>query len=241
MISLDSRLRRLPAALDRRQALFLDGIRHAGEIAGLAYPRLQATLTEIALKEHDPAVADRLYTSAFLDAWSLVDVIDRFRALWTLLPVAGRQQPPPGTKTFAELAQPIRDLRNVADHMAQRADYVIARKGSALGVLSWFTATDVAKLQGIICTIVPGTLQARSSPVLNPAGREIEVPTGLVQLSAGEHTANLSEILPHMEARIRDLEAGVERSLSDQGTSHEQAGADLLIKIHVTFHNPKIP
>jgi hypothetical protein len=175
MISRDSVLRHLPASLDRRQALFLDGIRHAGEIAGLAYQRLRDTLTQIALNEHELAAADHLYTSAFLDAWALVDVIDRFRALWTLLPIDAPSEPPPGTKKFAELAQPIRDLRNVADHLAQRADYVVARDGSALGVLGWFTATDVVKRQGVVCTIVPGTLLQRSTPVLNPAGRTIEL------------------------------------------------------------------
>lgn len=239
MISRDSILRRLPARLDPRQALFLDGIRHAGEIAGLAYPRLKATLTEIAVNEHDST--EHLYTSAFLDAWSLVDVIDRFRALWALLPVTSRQAPPPGIQTFSELAQPIRDLRNVADHLAQRADYVVARKGTALGVLSWFTATDITKLEGVVCTIVPGTLRSRSTPALNPAGRSIEVPTGLVHLSAGEHTANLSEILPYMGARIKDLEAGVEQSLSEQEASTQQTGADLLVKMYMTFHGPMIP
>lgn len=235
MISRDSRLRRLPAALDRKQALFLDGIRHAGEIAGLAYPRLQATLTRIATQDLAPDAADQLYTSAFLDAWSLVDVIDRFRALWVLLPGGGFKPTLPGEKSFAELSQPIRDLRNVADHLAHRADYVVARSGTAPGVLSWFTPTDIANPKGVICTIVPGTLQKRSTPSVNPAGQKIDLPSGLIQLSAGEHTANISEVLPHMEARIRELEVGVDQSLGSQGYGNEQAGADLLIKMFVEF------
>lgn len=235
MISRNSRLRRLPAALDRKQALFLDGIRHAGEIAGLAYPRLQATLARIATQDLSPEVADQLYTSAFLDAWALVDVIDRFRALWVLLPGAGLRPTLPGEKSFAEISQPIRDLRNVADHLAQRADYVVARNGTALGVLSWFTPTDIANPKGVICTIVPGTLQKRSTHTVNPAGQKIDLPSGLVQLSAGEHAANISQVLPHMEARIRELEAGVDQSLNNQGYEIEQAGADLLIKMFVEF------
>lgn len=38
--------------------------------------------------------------------------------------------------------------------------------------------------------------------MLNPAGREFELPTGLIQLSAGEYTANLSEVLPEMVVRV---------------------------------------
>ena len=206
MISKDSILRRLPPTLDRKQALYFDGIRHCGEIASLAYSRLKETLTEISLKEQEPESSGALFTSAFLDAWSLVDVIDRFRAIWISLPNSQPAPPSKGAPSFAEIAKPIRDLRNVADHMAQRADYVIAHKGTALGVLSWFTILKLEPLEGVICTIVLGTMQPGSAPVVNPAGKQIEIPTGLVHLSAGEFTANLSDTLPEMETRIHELE-----------------------------------
>ena len=120
MISRESILRRLSPNMDRRQALFLDGIRHTGEIAGLAHRRLTQTLTQIATTDPQDEEADLLYTAAFLDAWALVDVIDRFRTLWRLLPHASHAQPAPGAPTFAELSQSIRDLRNVADHLGSR-------------------------------------------------------------------------------------------------------------------------
>jgi hypothetical protein len=155
-----------------------------------------------------------------------------------LLPDARPNPPPTGGKTFAEIAQSIRDLRNVADHLAQRADYVVARQGTALGVLSWFTVLDVEKSKGVICTIVPGTMQRRTAPVLNPGGRVMQLPTGLVELSAGEYTANLSEVLPEMETRIRSLEASLQRGLVAQAPGLGQAGADLLLKMYVAFPDP---
>lgn len=235
MIDRDSILRRLPANLDRRQVLFLDGIRHAAEIASFAHRRLQATLTQLAVGEHEGAKADNLYTSAFLDAWSLVDVIDRFRTLWKLLPYSTPAAPLPGTKSFAEITQSIRDLRNVSDHLGQRADYVVAQKGTALGVLSWFTALRPDGLEGVICTLVPGTLQSGSAHAVNPAGRMIELPTGLIHLAAGEHKACLSEALPEMAVRVADLEAALQRGINDLDAKPSQAGADLLVKMNVSF------
>ncbi len=235
MIAKDSVLKHLPAALDRKQALYFDGIRHCGEIAGLAYSRLKQTLTQIAFEENEPGSNNFLFTSAFLDAWSLVDVIDRFRALWISLPNSELVPPAAGSRSFAEVSQAVRDLRNVADHIAQRADYVVAQKGTALGILSWFTMLKQESLEGVICTIVPGTMQVGSAPVVNPAGRQIEIPTGLIQLSAGEYTANLSETLPEMENRIHELEKAIRRSLDEQAPDAGSAGADVLVKMMMKF------
>ncbi len=235
MISKDSVLRHLPPHLDRKQALFIDGIRHAGEIAGLAYMRLQHTLARIATRQYEGEEESQLTTSAFLDAWALVDVIDRFRTLWKLLPNASHSTPPTGHKKFSELAQPARDLRNVADHLAQRADYVVACKGSALGVLSWFTATIPSGAEGILCTIIPGTIQPASNQIVNPAGQEIELPTGFIHLAAGEHIANLSTVIAGMAIRIRQLEVSLANNLQQGLPNHERAGADLIIRMDVAF------
>jgi hypothetical protein len=235
MISRDSVLKRLPPNLDRKQALFIDGIRHAGEIADLAWGRLRHTLTRIALEQYEKDEEPTLTTSAFLDARSLVDVIDRFRALWKLLPNAAYTAPPPGYKSFADTPQAVRDLRNIADHLAQRADYVVASEGSALGVLSWYTATTPDGIKGLICAIVPGTIQPRSTQMINPAGTEFELPTGYIHLSAGEHRANLSAVLPEMARRIRQLEDGLASNLQKQSLEGQQAGADLIIRMIVEF------
>jgi len=239
MIEDNSILRRLPPSLDRKQALYFDGIRHCAEIADLAYSRLKDTLTLIAgddgIKQPDN---QHLFTSAFLDAWSLVDVIDRFRSLWTSLPNIKRPTPNPGQRTFAEIAQPVRDLRNVADHIAQRADYIVAHKGTALGVLSWFTVLKRAPMEGVICTIIPGTARDGSYNAVNPAGQKIEYPSGLVHLSAGEFTANLSETLSEMEIRVQDTEQAVKNGLEKYAPNAGESGADFLLQMLVSFGKP---
>lgn len=224
--------------MNRKQALYFDGIRHCAEIADFAYSRLKQTLTRIAgddgIKQPDNR---HLFTSAFLDAWSLVDVIDRFRTLWTTVPAVKRPQSWPNQQTFAEIAQPIRDFRNVADHIAQRADYIVARKGTALGVLSWFTVIRTQPLEGVICTIVPGTAKDGSWDVVNPAGQEIEFPTSLIHLSAGEFTANLSEMISEMKLRVQDTERGLQEALEEQAPNAGTSGADFLFQLLVSFGN----
>ena len=124
MIAENSILRNLPSALNRKQALLFDGIRHAAEISMLAHDRLNQTLTEIALRDLDKLELPERFTSAFLDAWAFVDAVDRFRSIWLLLGRSGSNDEP-SEPTFAEITQPVRDLRNVADHLATRADYVV--------------------------------------------------------------------------------------------------------------------
>lgn len=238
MISRDSILRRLPADNDVPMLIVMDGIRHAGEIAGLAYGRLLGTLTDIALNEYvGDAIGDR-YTSAFLDAWSVVDAIDRFRALWELLPRAPDAVNPPGVQPFREVAEPVRNLRNVADHLAQRLEYVVACKGTALGSLSWLTLRGDS-MKGVICTVVPGTLRKSQAPVVNPFGREMERPTGLVQLAAGEYQANLSSVMREMALRIRHVEEMAELAIRKAGLEGKQAGADAIVKLEVSFDVPE--
>ena len=84
MIGKESPLRRLPAALDRKQALYFDGMRHAVEIANLAYLRLTATLARLAQQEE--LQDDDAMTSAFADSWSFVDAAHRFYCLYRRVP-----------------------------------------------------------------------------------------------------------------------------------------------------------
>ncbi len=234
MISQNSILRRLPPMCNRKQALFFDGIRHAVEIIDLAYFRLQATLTDIALSNPSEATQTNLFTAAFLDAWALVDSIDRFRALWDLMPNVKRSANAPDTKSFKGLSQPVRNLRNVADHLAKRADYIVAHKGTALGELSWYTALNPQGTEGLSCIIVPGTIGPGQKHLVNPAGKASTYPTGMIHLAAGEHRACLSDLLPEIEKRVRFLEGAIERSLAEQGVDGNQAGADVLIALHMT-------
>lgn len=240
MLSFDSPLRRLPPQLDVRQLVFCDGVRHAAEIADLAFERLLTTLTHIAIDVAPGPPSggqSRHFTSAFLDAWAIVDALDRMRVLFGLFPGADVQDGQMRRPGFQDQMQSIRDLRNVADHVAQRVDEVIARRAAALGTLAWFTATSHDT--GVSCAIYPGTLRSTTVKVVNACGRHFRTaPSGLVQLSAGGYEAELDYAIWAASRVVRRLEGTVQETIETNGLHGQTAGADLLLKVSMQFRGP---
>lgn len=232
MIAPDSPLRRLPAKLERKQALFFDGIRHAAELADYAYGRLVESLTTLALAQHR-GETQRSYTAPFLYAWAVVDSVDRLRGLLHLAPGVTATPHSDGQPSFRERTQVIRDLRNVADHVAERVDYIVAQNSTALGVLSWFTVLD--EQRGLACTIMPGTSATGTAPLPNPVGKVMIPPTDLITLKVGEYTGSLSDAMGEMRRVVSSLEASLGSWLCEHGFEGKQAGADVLVVALMEF------
>lgn len=241
MISENSILLRLPAGLVPRQIVILDGIRHAAEISWLAYKRLDAALTWLVDTPTDDPNRKEVITGAYLDAWSLVDAIDRFRSLWVILPRAS-DTPPPGGTTFGELSQSVRDVRNVTDHLAQRIDYVVAKGSPTMGALTWVTFAQGSQERFKTCALTAGTTRKGTWELVNPAGKDIVFGpsgrTGSIHLAAGEYRANLSDLIPEMQRRIQSLEKDIETSFREQGVDNQQAGADYFLAIEGITEGP---
>ena len=235
MIALNSPLLRLPAGLDRKQGLFFDGMRHAAEVAELSYSRLRGVLTAIALDEPTRPVESTTRVAAFLDAWAFVDAVDRYRQLDLLLPNAKPREERDGLEDFLQATKQIRDVRNVADHLASRADHVVAQKGTALGELRWLTLRS--EKEGLSCALIPGRMQDATIGIVNPAGVQIELPTDLIELKAGEHVAGLSNTYRALLRRVRTLEEALVANHEAQGVDLERdaAGADQVIRLVLAF------
>lgn len=210
--------------------VFLDGIRHASEIAWLAYFRLEATLTWIVDNVEGSSPNSQAYTAAFMDAWAVVDSIDRFRMLWKMFPgMVHTDGSNPEDKSFEEISSPVRNLRNVTDHLAQRADYVAASGNPVLGLLTWITYPRDTNNYGFSCVLAPGTRANVNWTLVNPANGGFfssAKRTGVIHLAAGEHRANLSAVIPEMHSRVLQLEAGLEEQLRKHGLEGKQAGGD---------------
>jgi len=230
MLSDESPLRRIPHALEPKQALFVDGIRHAIEIMDLAYGRLRHTLTELALDPPTSATLPKVAPYAFLDAWAMVDAIDRFRMLYLQMPGMKFGPPTPGVTSLRDATQPFRDLRNVADHLAQRADFVVSRDGAALGTLTWLTGFEVDPPHLRFCTLRPGTV--RTHPELSKAAIEatIDWPTDRICLSAGGYEGNLSAIRPHINRRVQHFESEIKSVFESPELKGSPIASDVFIR-----------
>lgn len=203
----DSVRRRIPVNLDPKQALFLDGIRLAVEILDVTYSRLRDTLTHLAL---NPPLAGKLpnvFAHTFLDAWGFVDAIDRFRMMNTQMPGMTFGDPTYGIPPLLEVTQEFRNLRNVADHLAQRADFVVSRNGAAWGELTWLTGVQLhPEVIAWHCTLRPGSLRAVPSNQTHSILSTLDWPTDSIRLSAGGYEGNLSEVRKHIAVRLKSLE-----------------------------------
>jgi len=230
MLSDDSILRRIPVAVAPKQALFVDGIRHAVEIMALAYSRLRETLTAIAL---DPPTSDslpKIAPYAFLDAWAMIDAIDRFRMLYLQMPGINFGPPTPGIEPLKTVTQPFRDLRNVADHLSQRADFVVARGSAALGTLTWLTGFKLNPAALWFCTLRPGTIRSKPELRKEPILSKLDWPTDRICLSAGGFEGNLSAIRPHIELRVRHFEEQLKNEFDRLGIADAPAANDVFLR-----------
>lgn len=238
LLGRDSVLRQIPINVDTKQALFLDGIRHAVEIMDVAYRRLRDALTHMALYPPASSELPNISAYAFLDAWSFVDAIDRFRMMYTQMPGIKFGAAKVGIPPLQEVMQEFRKLRNVADHLAQRADFVLSRNGAALGELNWLTGIQLQpEVIAWHCTIRPGTLQSVPLMQTKPIFSTLDWPTDSIRLSAGGYEGNLSAVRAHIAVRIRHLEAQLQSVFQQPTQAQSSVINDVFMRRPVKMAN----
>jgi hypothetical protein len=227
IINEDSPLRRLPSALDHKQALFIEGIRYSIEMADLSHKRIQPTLYRLARLSHKASSAlDPLaFLSAFQDAWSMVDSIHRLRGLLNHMP--GIRKSTPGYKVFRRRTAEIEDLRNVVQHLDTQINTIIDQGLPVWGVLSWVTVLDPDKHIVTSCSLVAGRTFRSQHPMINPVGKRIRLTADLITLTASTHSICLSEVMRDIEKLTSQMEEQFSKQFDDLPTFP----ADLLVAI----------
>lgn len=235
MISQESPFRNIPRNLDRKQAFFIDGIRHAAEICDLSYKRLTAGLRDIALKPKG-ASPELSYAPFFLDAWAFVDAADRLRCLWTSQPNADSLSGDFSPEVLRQELGAIRKVRNIADHIAQRADHVVSLNAAALGILAWVALASESPLAAKTCIIRPGFVNGSFSA-------HFAIPKGIhnminscteVKIHAGNETADLTKAYSKIAEVIAFAESHLKREFS-KPIYAPPSPADLLATAELDF------
>jgi len=235
MFKPDSPFLNLPANLDRKQAFYLDGIRHAFEIIDYAFFRLSSSLNELG-KNYSENNRPTSYVTYYLDAWAFVDALDRLVALWKLQPSANTIPDPWKPDKFKEQMRHIRDIRNVSDHLAQRADQIISKNATALGELSWITVINIDPPEMKSCFIRPGVLSPSIKFQMNIPKQNLFITNGAgnILLKAHTYTANLSEAYQQVIGLAEYAENSLKSSFRNQGTSNP-IGGDLFAICDLDF------
>lgn len=226
---MSSPLKDIPRSLSSKQALFFDGMSHAADIAEFAYRRLQNTLHSITLSKTNPL---ELITSAFLDAWTCVDAIDRFRSLLKQYPPGGILPRDEFQSEFIERTREVRELRNVADHVHQRIDHLVSKKASASGELAWIAfVNEGAGDKYFVGAIRPGFFgdQLSQNLLIPPIGQRIEIPAGYIHLKAGAISINLSNAMHALFDVIQKIELELHSRYKKMGDAYVRVNRDIVM------------
>jgi hypothetical protein len=240
IIQANSPFRNLPANLDHKQILFFDGIRYAVEMIDVAYSRLRTTLNQLSyLDLSDKKVkADvsvmSLKSSVFLDAWSIVDSINRYRVLINQMPNLKRRDF--GIDKFMQRTDTVLKLRNGVQHLPKEIHKLVQKNLPVWGALSWFAIIDIQAQIGRSCILGAGTFRQHLSTMKIPVGKTIQAPIDCIVLSAYENDFELTEAVNLSFDLFREIERSLIKKIEGQETTESdfQMYLDLKFKDEVT-------
>ena len=223
IIKEDSPFRNLPAELNRKQLLYLDGIRFTVEIVDFAYQQLQEIL-------HKAATSKEIFAPSSMHyAWSFVDTFFRLRRLLEQMPGVKKQRE--GFQLFLRRTKEVENFRHVFQHLDKDINEIVEQNIPVWGSLSWIVVMDQDKMLIRSCVVVPGPVfTSKDNYLVNPIGKVIDLPAGEITLQARRKLLNLSGLM----ISVRDLIKGIEPSLRKQFEGLPTLNLDLLVTTDIT-------
>jgi hypothetical protein len=215
-----------------QKALFVDGIKYSILITTLAYDKLRSDLLTLSrndfvrrTKAEESLSNDDSFSykiSAISNAWQIIDSIHRLDKLLRKTP--GLKQNSTELQVFYTQTANVKWLRNNIQHLNEQIRAYVHNKIPAWGTLNW-----VARLNEdwIVFSLVPGELFERNTPFLNPCGRQIDVPIGLITLCVDREIC-LSELIEGPVKNVTKwLEAVLGTSITGMAPQSMLASAEL--------------
>jgi hypothetical protein len=213
-----SPLLRIPNALDRRQLLYLDGIRYAIAMADLAYRRLYDVLLaeshRFAREEAAPAgQSGQTITSVLLDAWMMVDSVNRLRQLLDEMPGLKKKQTP--LLAFRAATNVVPDLRNAVQHLRGEFSKLVAANQPVWGAVTWLSVLAGTPTILRWCTVYGGTVYENwAGPAVRPFHEPIAIPIDHITLHAHSLSVSLTTCYTALADLTAFLETMVEQSFA---------------------------
>lgn len=205
MLDPNSPLHRLPAGLHRRQKLMLDGIAMSIDMASMSYARLQNSLLahSRAVTQNQPR-PPAMAALVMMDAWTIIDATNRLRALVKATRGLNRG---PAVESFRRSVVDVKTLRNAVQHLIGEVQELEKNGRPLWGSLSWHYMESPETGRGAMHLLVPGTIAPTEGlPMVNPLGKEVEIPIGLIALTATDVTVCLSDVVHAVERFAERLE-----------------------------------
>ena len=229
LISESSPLRKVPRC-EPTQQLFLDGIRFTIEMVELSFTRLCTQLWQFSdtkvqrQRRQHHAYA---YGAALLDAWSVVDSIERLRTL--ILKMRGLKRTRP-IKEFLANSSNVRPFRNRLHHLNEDLANGLYIGKPVLGCISWVTYVDTHTPTRRIFVLTPGALTHEVANLVNPVGVTTRAPLDLVTLFAHGAEVSLTNQMQYVASIVQPLETAITDALGHL----PPAGGDMLFSCDCT-------
>lgn len=154
LVPTDSPLRKVPTTVERRDVLFLDGIRYCFEAFELSSRRLAHGLHSMGLRDDTAMPLGPQIVEVTTDAWTMIDVVHRLRELLQQVPKLRKKEPE--LQLFIRKTKSIEDLRHYFQHFRTEIDSFAERGMPLCGTLSWiFEKEDSAGPENHL--LIPGT------------------------------------------------------------------------------------
>lgn len=228
LVEKNSPLRDLSHSISPAQAGFIDGIRLSAEIFDLALSRLESTLLGLSENGLPSNIDEAHVASAFADAWTAVDAMNRIRELIRQMP--GLKQDANHRLVLTRTVE-IKRLRDFAQHLNNEIPKLSEAGRSTWGELRWIAMPRPETHKAKACVLIGGRINTGDHMVPNPTGRTLRCPIDQVSLTLGGHHAMLADC----RAAIVTVVEGLETSLSRYPILGPTMGADLLFVAEIEF------
>lgn len=198
----------------RQVGFFADGLRYALAMSDVAGPRIRMTLQKIAGKLESEPEREELIATAFLDAWSLVDICHRVRDLIQGTPSLSPRRPE--IQAFLRRTIMAEKLRHHVQHFRSVIPKSAASTRPLWGSLSWACTSDPTTC----LTIVTGKLfDGLSNPSISYDRLEQRF-TSEILLSTHAGEIDLAEVLDQFESLRLELNRWTEEDPTGKQMSH---------------------
>jgi hypothetical protein len=167
----------------------------------LSYDRLKNDLLSLSKNDYmrrkenrEVLLKDEVFTlqiSILSSVWLLIDLLNRFKEL--LLKTPGLKQKSPELIVFYQKIEIVEYFRNNIQHLNESIIQYVVKNIPAWNTLNWVARLDNSDTL-FLFSLVPGTLFSRETPWINPLGKTVHTPIGLITLCSDKEVC-LSELI----------------------------------------------
>jgi hypothetical protein len=245
LVSKESPLRKVPYALNRKEALFIDSMRFTFEMIDVAYVRLLYILEQITV---DDSFRDlHPMAEAFMEAWSIIDSIHRLRCLIEQAPGI-KQKELPQRRIFLDKTKNVEDFRHTIQHLNNDISKLADQNESAWGILTWFAITELYKKDdgsgdsilvvksGCNCLMISGSVVVgKPYTTTLPTEMTFKEKVNLITLKSAGRSLAISDLFEYVVSLKEALENYIERKYSEL----PDARSDIYIFGRIDFEKPE--